>query len=129
MAPYHIKLSAEVIEQDILSWHAEVVQHVYYRLRHHWRTAHEVDDAFWLIVLLEVCLVKHVVNEACNIRYTCLVSLRIWTVQSEVELEVRELLLDLLEVLEVECLLQRTSTIEEINLTAGLNGLEEVHDV
>ena len=129
MTPYHAKLCAEVIEQDILLRHAEAVEKVHYRLCHHRRTAHEVDDALWLIVLLEICLIENIVYEACNIRYTCLVSLRIWTVQSEVELEVRELLLDLLEVLEVECLLQRTSTIEEVNLAASLNGLEEVHDV
>ena len=56
-------------------------------------------------MLLEICLVENIVNEACNIRYTCLVSLRIWTVKGKVELEVRELLLDLIVVIEVEGLL------------------------
>ena len=106
MTPYHAKLCAEVIEQDILLRHTEAVEKVYYRLCHHRRTAHEVDDALWLIVLLEICLIENIVYEACNIRYTSLVCHGIGTVEGEVELEVGELLLNLVVVIEVERLLE-----------------------
>ena len=123
------RLGAEVIKENILRRHSQTIEEVNYRLRHHWRTAHKVDDALWLIVVFEICLVENIVNETSNIWYTSLISLWIWTVQSEVELEVRELLLNLVVVIEVEGLLKRTCTVEEINLTAGLKGLKQVHNV
>ena len=127
--PYNRYLCAEVIEQDILRWHSEAVKKVDNRLGHHWRSTHKVDDALWLGVVLEICLVENVVYKAWNIRNTSLISLWIGTIQSEVELEVRELLLDLVVVVEVEGLLERTSTVEEVNLATRLKSLEEVHNV
>lgn len=45
------------------------------------------------------------------------------------ELEVGEVALYLVEVLEVEGLFQAAGTVEEVDLAAGLLGLEQVHDV
>ena len=125
----HHRLGAKVIKENILRRHSQTIKEVNYRLRHHWRTAHKVDDALWLIVVFEICLVENIVNETSNIWYTSLISLWIWTVEGQVELEVRELLLDLVVVVEIECLLQRACAIEEVNLTTCFKGLEEVHNV
>ena len=57
-------------------------------------------------MVLEICLVKNIVYEACYVRYTCLISDWIWTIECKVELEVRELLLDLIVVIKVESLLK-----------------------
>ena len=45
------------------------------------------------------------------------------------EVEVRELLLDLGVVLKVECLDKTAGTVEEMNLLPGLEGLEQMHDM
>ena len=47
-------LSSEVIESDVLIFHAEGVEQVEDRLRHHRRTAEVVLDVFGGVMLLEV---------------------------------------------------------------------------
>ena len=80
-------------------------------------------------MVLEVGLVHHVVDEACGILHSCRVCRRIRTVASAVEVEVREFLLDFREILEVEGLDKGAGSVEEVDLTLCLEGLEEVHDV
>ena len=80
-------------------------------------------------MLLEICLVHDIVNESCHILHSSCIGCRIRTVESEVEVEVRELLLDFSIILEVECLFQATCTIEEVDLLLGLESLEQMHDV
>ena len=80
-------------------------------------------------MLLEVSLEHYVVYETSNIWYTCCISLRIRSVECEVELEVRELLLDCVIVIEVESLLKGACSIEEVNLAVSLFCVEQMHDV
>ena len=68
-------------------------------------------------------------NETSYIRNAGCISCRVRTVEGEVELEVRELSLDLSEVLKVECLDKCTCSIEEVHCLLGLKGLEELHNV
>ena len=123
------RLTSKVVVQYVLRWNSEAVKQCVYRLDHHRRTAHEVFDILWSLVLLKICLVHHIVNETCNILDSCFICCRIRTVESKVEVEVRELFLDFSIVFEVECFLQATCTIEEVDLLLGLEGLEEMHDV
>ena len=67
--------------------------------------------------------------ETGRISHTLGIGLRIGTVQSEVHLEVGELLLDRVELVHIGSLLQGTSTIPERYGTLRLLGLEEVHQV
>ena len=53
-------------------------------------------------MVLEVCLVHHVVHKACGVRNACGIGCRIRAVKGQMELEVRELLLKFGEVLKVE---------------------------
>ena len=78
-------------------------------------------------MVLKVGLVHNIVNETSYIRNAGCISCRVRTV--EVELEVRELSLDLSEVLKVECLDECTCSIEEMHCLLGLKGLEELHNV
>ena len=80
-------------------------------------------------MLLEVGLIHHIVHKACNILDSCCICCRIRTVESEMEVEVRELLLDFSEILEVEGLDEGACTVEEVNRLAGLESLEELHNV
>ena len=80
-------------------------------------------------MVLQIGLVHHVVNEACHVLHAGCISCRIRTVEGEMEVEVRELLLDLGIVLEVEGLDKASRTVEEMNFLLGLEGLEEMHDV
>ena len=80
-------------------------------------------------MLLEVGLIHHIVHEACGVLHAGSICCRVRTVKGKVELEVRELLLDLCEVLEIEGLHEGACAIEEADLATGLEGLEELHDV
>lgn len=53
-------------------------------------------------MLLEVGFEHDVVYEACNIRNACCICCRVRTVKCKMELEVREILLNLVVILEVE---------------------------
>ena len=80
-------------------------------------------------MILEVCFIHYVVYETCRVLDTCCICCRVRTVKGEIELEVRELLLDLSEVFKIEGLDKCTSSVEEADLAACLEGLEELHDV
>ena len=80
-------------------------------------------------MVLEVGLVHHIVDESCHVLHSCCIGCRIRTVEREVEVEIRELLLDCREVFEVECLHESPRSIEEVNFLLGLQGLEKLHNV
>lgn len=67
-------------------------------------------------MLLEVSLIHHVVHKACNIWNSCLISCRVRPVKRKMELEVRELLLNLAVILKVESFLETACAIEEVDL-------------
>ena len=79
-------------------------------------------------MLLEVGVAHHWSNEARSVLYTQCISLRIWTVQCQVEVEVRELLLQLQEVLQEEYLVNSTSAIEVVHLAIGSLTLFKLND-
>ena len=120
---------AEVIVEDALRRDAEAVKQVVDGADHHRRTAHEVLDVLGCLVILQVGLVHHIVDKARGVLDTGGVRGGIRTVESEVELEVRELPLDLGEVLKIEGLDKGARSVEEAHLAAGLQSLEEVHDM
>ena len=68
-------------------------------------------------------------HETGAVLHALLVGDRIGPVEGEVELEVREFLLDGPVILEVEGLGEAAGAVEEGNLALGLHGMEEVHDV
>ncbi len=69
-------------------------------------------------------------NEACGVFHSCLVCLGVGAVESKVEVEVGELLLQLKEVFNEECLNQSTRAIEEMHLAvAGVESLRHVHNL
>ena len=68
------------------------MRQIKHSLGHHWRTAQVVLDVLWSVVLLEVGIAHHWSNEAWSVFYTQCISLRIWTVQCQVEVEVREVM-------------------------------------
>ena len=80
---------------------------------------HKYSDVLWSVVLLEVGVAHYWSNEAWSILHAQCISLRIWTVQSQVEVEVRELLLQLQEVFQEEYLINCTSAIEVVHLAIG----------
>ena len=110
-------------------FYAQRVEQVKHCLCHHRRAAEVVLDVLWSVVLLEIGVAQDWSNEACGIFNTQSVCLRIWTVQCQVEMEVRILLLQCQEVLHEEYLINSTSTIEIVHLTVlGRKGLKHVHN-
>ena len=121
-------LSAKIIKHDHVVLNAQRVEQIKHCLGHHWRAAEVVLDVLWSVVLLEVGVAHHRSNEARSVLYTQCVRLWIWTVQCQVEMEVRILLLQCQEVLQEEYLVDSTSTIEIVHLAViGRKGLKHVH--
>ena len=112
-------LTTKVVEHNHVVFYTQRVEQVKHSLCHHRRTAEVVLDVLWSVMLLEVGVAQDWSNEASGIFNTQSVCLRIWTVQSQVEVEVRELLLQLQEVLQEEYLVNSTSTIEVVHLAIG----------
>ena len=69
-------------------------------------------------------------NEARSILHACCICCGIRTVQSQMERKVREILLDLQEVFQIEYFIQRTCTVEVSHLTVcSMQCLRQVHDL
>ena len=109
------ELTAKVIKADHVVFDAERVQEVEDGLCHHWRTAEVVLTVFGCLMSLEVGVAHNGSHEARCVLDTCCICLRIGTVESEVEVEVGEVLLELQEVIEERNLLQRAGTIEIVH--------------
>ena len=85
-------------------------------------------------MLLEVCIAHNRSYEARSIFDSCCICLWIWTVEGEMEVEVREVLLKLEEVIEEWNFLKSTRTIEVVHWTltilwSNTMSLEHVHDL
>ncbi len=110
-----VLLASEIVKENILRRHSKTVKQFDYRLCHHRRTAHQIDYVLRVLVVLEISLIKNIVDKACSICNSCCISLRIRTVKCKIELEVREVFLDLVIVFKVECLFQAACSIEEVD--------------
>ena len=85
-------------------------------------------------MLLEISVAHHRSYEARSVADACCVGLGIGTVQSQVEVEVGEILLQLQEVIEERNLLKRTCSVEVVHGTIAILGLhavtlEHMHDL
>ena len=81
-------------------------------------------------MILQVCVVHYLMDEARRIFHACGICCGIWTVECQVEVEVGILLLQSEEVVKIEDLVERTSTIEVVHLTVGgVERLRHVHDL
>ena len=110
------------------------MQEVEHGLRHHWRTAEVVFAVFGSLVSLEIGIAHHWRNEARRVLDACCICLRIGTVESKVEMEIGEVLLQLQEVVEERNLLQCACTIEVVHgaltvLILNAVALEHMHNL
>ena len=63
-------------------------------------------------MVFEICLVEYVVNESGGILHACGIGLGIGTVERQIEAEIREVLFDLVVIVEIEGLFERTGTVK-----------------
>lgn len=85
-------LSAEVIVHDRFRIYTETVEHADHSLRHRAGTAHVIFDILRRIVVFQISLIHHVMHKARSVLHACCVCGRIRTVQSQMEMEIREIL-------------------------------------
>ena len=107
--------ASEVIVGYVLGLDAEVVEHVDDGRAHGAWAAHVVLYVFGGWVVLEVCLVHHVVDEARGVLHAGCVGGRVGPVEGQVEVEVGVRLLQLQEVVQVEHLVQRAGAVEVVH--------------
>ena len=129
-------LPSEVIEAYILWWDTEVVTHLENRSVHQRRSTEVELDILRSIVLSEVVIDHSLVYETCkavtfifHVLFSVPIIFWQWLRKDYVELEVRELFLNVTEVFQVEELTLRTSTVPEAHLTVGLQRVEQVEEV
>ena len=115
-------LATEVVVSDVFWLHSEVIQHLEDGSVHHWRTADVVLNVFRSGVLAEVVLKQDLVNES-NVSIP--VVLFLWFRESNIELEVREILFDLAKVIDVKQFTKATATVPITNFAIGLLAFEE----
>ena len=80
-------------------------------------------------MVLEICLIEHIVDEPCLVGHAGCIGCRIRPVKRQLELEVREILFKLVIIFQIERLFQAARTIEEADFPGGLLSLEQMHDV
>lgn len=81
-------------------------------------------------MVLEVGVVHHVVDEARGVWYAGFVGCGVGTVESKMEVEVGEVLLQLMEVVEVEDLVEGAGAVEVVHLSVGaVERAGEVHNL
>ena len=123
-------LSSEVVVHDALRIDAERVEHGDDGLRHGARTTHVVFDILGSIVVLQIGVEHHLMDEARSVLHASSIGCGVWTVEGEVEVEVGILLLQAQEVVEIEHLVERAGTIEVVHLAIlGVQRLGHVHDL
>ena len=126
----YIRLTSEVIETDVCIIDAQRVEQVEDGLRHHRRTAEVVLDVLGSVMLLEVGVAHNRSDEARGVLDTELVCLRVRTVQRQVEMEVRELLLQSEEIVEEEDFVDSTCAVEIVHLTVtAVSRSQHMHDL
>lgn len=90
-----VVLSSEIVEAYHIVLHSERMEKVEDGLGHHRRTAEIVFAVFWVLMLFEVCIAHYRSYEARGIAKPCCISLRVRTVECEVEMEIRIVFLKL----------------------------------
>ena len=81
-------------------------------------------------MILQVVIIHHLMNETSCIFHTSSISSRIWTVECQVEVEVREVFLQSEEIIQIEYFIQSTCTIEIVHLTiGGMQRLTHMHNL
>src|SRR5690554_6271 len=118
--------AAEVIEQDVLRLHTQVLKHLDDRGVHHRRSTHVVLAILRSRMILEVVLVEHVMDEAGRAGP---VVLRQRIGQCQMPLEVLMLGGQLVVLLDVEGLAQGAGAVPEGDLALGLDAQQLIHDV
>src|SRR5690606_2037135 len=118
--------AAEVIEQDVLRLHTQVLKHLDDRGVHHRRSTHVVLAILRSRMILEVVLVEHVMDEAGRAGP---VVLRQRIGQCQMPLEVLMLGGQFVVLLDVEGLAQRACAVPEGDLALGLDAQQLIHDV
>ena len=115
----HYYLSAEVVVVDVFGIDTKRVKHLIDCVAHHARTTHVVLDVFRRRVILEIGVVHHLMHKSRRICHSGSIGSRVGTVERKVELEVREILLKLEEIFEIEHFVECASTIEVRHLSVG----------
>ena len=122
--------AAEIVEHYVFALDTEVVEHIDDGFGHRSGAAHIVFDVLGGGMVLEVGVVHHVVDEAGCVGYAGFVGCGVGTVESQMEVEVGEVLLELMEVVEVEDFVEGAGTVEVVHLSVGaVERAREVHNL
>ena len=89
-------LCSEVVVEDILRLYSEAVKEIDYRCRHHRRAAHQVEAVLRSLMVLQISLIEHIVDESRRVGNMLSICLRVRPVKGKMELEVREFLFKLI---------------------------------
>ncbi len=92
-------LSSEIIVMYRFRIYPEVIKHLVDGGTHRAGSAHIVLDILRIGMVLEICLIDHLMHESGGVLYTCGISRRVGTVEGEMEFEVGIFLFELQEVL------------------------------
>ena len=88
-------LAAEIVQEDVFVFHAQVFEHFDDGLVHDRRATHIEFAVFRCFMVFQVVFVNHVVNEAC---VAVPVVFRQWVGQGNMPCKVREFCCELVEV-------------------------------
>ena len=58
-------LAAKVIQENVISFDAQIIEHRKHSLVHHGWAAHVILAVFGRWMVAEIVLIKHIVNKAC----------------------------------------------------------------
>ena len=111
------RLSAKVIEHQVLSRNTEVVEHLLNSLRHRAGTTHVVFNIFGSLVVFQI-IIEHDLMDKSHIAAPIVV--RFGIRQCDVELEIWKFLFDLFKITFVENLTPRACPIPEGNGSGNL---------
>lgn len=120
-------LTSEVVEANVFIWNTKILAHFLNGLVHQWRTTEVQFNVFWAFVVIQVLINHTVVDEAHKAIPFCIDILLYLPVvffqrfrQGHVKFKVREVPLQFAEVLDIEELALRTTSIPISDLTVGL---------
>jgi len=120
------RLSAKIVECDILWFNTKIFTHFHDALIHHRWTAKVVLDVFRTWVVLEVIVNHDLMDEASQ---TGPVVLGQRLGQCKMETEIRKFFFNRLKFINVEQLTKASSTVPVRNFAAGFQILEQLLDV
>ena len=119
-------LATKVIKHNVRTIHTKIFQHSDNSRIHHGRTAHIKFAVFRRWVILEIVLIKHVVNEAA---ITFPVIFRLWLRERQMPFKVWIFLRQLFVFLCVEGFTQRASAIPEADLARRVKAIELISEM